>query len=143
MLLPKACLFIVAVLGCLEMGCGTVSHAWAEHRDESAASNHMMLVRESPASLGYRRLMTKAAHAEDLKIFVDRTGLPDFMAEADSSDRKYLIFYYLDRHEAFACRTKNGGAGELEFAGPYSMSTGELRLLRAAKDQSEQALAGR
>ena len=95
-----------------------------------------MLVRQTPGTLGYRRLMAKSAEIADLKTFIEQTGLPDFLAEANSSDRQYLIFYYLEKHQAFACRTKNRQTGEVEFAGPYPMTAGELRLLNTAKGQA-------
>ncbi len=133
LLLAAACLLVT--------GCGSVSDAWMERRDASTASNQMMLVRENPGTLGYRRLMAKAAEAEDLKIFIDQTGVPDFLAEAKSSERQYLIFYYLDRRQAFACRTKGKRSAQLEFSGPYTMTSGEIRLLKAARNQADKGLA--
>ncbi len=127
---------------CAGAGCAPVNHAWSEYRDETAASDQMMLVRETPATLGYRRLQANSSASPDLAEFLRQTGLPDFLAETRSGDRKYLIFYYLDRHQAFAARTKPDPRG-LEFAGPYEMGKGELKILQAAKRQSDPSMAGR
>jgi hypothetical protein len=142
MIFTKAPLLIAAAGCSLAMSCSSVSDAMASRRDASVAGNQMMLVRESPDTVGYRRLMTKSQEIGDLKIFLAQTGLPDFLAETRSSDRQYLIFYYLDKRQAFACRTKNSRTGQVEFAGPYPMAAGELKLLKAAKSQANQPVAG-
>ena len=132
---------VVMAVGCLALaGCGSVSDSWTTRRDASTASNRMMLVRQSPETLGYRRIMSKSQESGDLKIFIDQTGLPDFLAETNNDDREYLIFYYLKRHQAYACRTKGGGG--VEFSGPYAMTPGELRLLTEAKKQAGRMVAG-
>jgi hypothetical protein len=141
MVSPKIPLLMMAVCGLLMAGCGSVSQAVAERRDASTAHNQMMLVRENPGTLGYRRLMAKSAESGDLKIFIEQTGLPDFLAEANSSDREYLIFYYLERRQAFACRTPATRAGQVEFAGPYKMTANELKLLKAARAKARQGAA--
>lgn len=101
------------------------------------SGNQMMLVRESPGSLGYRKLMARSEEFGDLKVFISEKGLPDFVAEANSDDRNYLIFYYLDKHQAFACRTRSANGGSIEFAGPYPMTQGEWKLLTTVKKDSE------
>lgn len=132
---------VVMAVGCLALaGCGSVSDSWTTRRDASTASNRMMLVRETPETLGYRRIMSKSQKSGDLKIFINQTGLPDFLAETNNDDREYLIFYYLKRHQAYACRTKGGGG--VEFSGPYAMTPGELRLLTEAKKQADRMVAG-
>lgn len=123
-------------------GCGSVSESWTTRRDASTASNRMMLVRQTPDTLGYRRLMAKSQVSGDLKIFIDQTGMPDFLAEANNDDREYLIFYYLKRHQAFACRSKGGAGGSVEFSGPYAMTAGEHRMLTDAKNQADRVAAG-
>jgi len=123
-------------------GCSSVSESWTTRRDASTASNRMMLVRETPDTLGYRRLIAKSQESGDLKIFIDQTGMPDFLAEANNDDREYLIFYYLKRHQAFACRTKGGIGGGVEFSGPYAMTPGEMKMLTEAKKQADQVAAG-
>lgn len=109
-------------------GCGASSRG---------TGNQMMLVRESPDTLGYRKLMSRSQEFDDLKVFIDEKGLPDFVAEANSDDRNYLIFYYLDKHQAFACRTRANHRGGVEFAGPYSMTPGELKLLTNVKKEAD------
>jgi hypothetical protein len=99
----------------------------------------MMLVRESTGSIGYRKLAARSQQCNDLRIFIDQQGLPDFMAEANSGSRDYLIFYYLDRRQAYACRTKGKGGATIEFAGPYAMTKGEWKLL---SDVKSRAVAG-
>lgn len=122
---------LVLGLGCLLSSCGGLS--------EPQSGNQMMLVRESPSSLGYRKLMERSQRCGDLKIFFEQKGLPDFLAEANSSNRDYLIFYYLDRHQAFACRTRGKGGTAVEFAGPYPITDGEWKLLTEVKSRANAA----
>lgn len=98
----------------------------------------MMLVRESPPSFGYDRLLVKSSEFPDLGIFLSQTGLPDFYAETNSHERQYLIFYYLERHVAFACRTRASRGKEVEFTGPYRITDREYRLLSDAKRDANQ-----
>ena len=122
-------LLLIAALGGTLVGCGVVS--------DPSGQNQMMLVRETPGTLGYRKLMSKSEQCGDLKVFIAQKGLPDFVAEANSSNREYLIFYYLDKHQAFACRTRGKGSPQVEFAGPYAMTTGEWKLLSEVKTQAD------
>lgn len=126
---------LMTAAACMAVGaCGVSS------RD---SSNQMMLVRESPGTLGYRKLMMKSEECGDLKIFLSEKGLPDFVAEANSSDREYLIFYYLDKHQAFACRSKYSNPSAVEFAGPYAMTSGEWKLLTNVKKKADGHVAVR
>ena len=127
MLLAKIPLLVSTAICLLAAGCGVVSNS---------SENQMMLVRETPGTVGYRKLMARSEQSGDLKIFISQKGLPDFLAEANSSNREYLIFYYLDKHQAFACRSKSTNPGSVEFAGPYAMTAGEWKLLTAAKKQA-------
>jgi len=120
-------------LGALMWSCGGIS--------DRQPANQMMLVRESSGSLGYRKLMAKSQESVDLRTFIDQKGLPDFVAEANSSNRDYLIFYYLDRHQAFACRTRGRGNSNVEFAGPYPITNGEWKLLSGVKSRAGTAAA--
>lgn len=127
MIIRHASLILTLLIGGLAVGCVGFS--------DRPTGNQMMLVRESPGTLGYQKLMAKTRESGDLKIFLEQKGLPDFLAEAESSDRQYLIFYYLDKHQAFACRTRGKDRADVEFAGPYPMTNGEWKLLNGVKTQ--------
>jgi hypothetical protein len=143
MIFRRNLLAIASGCSLLTTGCRSISQEWTSRKDAVSAHNQMMLVRESPMTLGYRRLIAKSEQSADLKIFIGQTGMPDFLAEATSGNRDYLIFYYLDRRKAFACRTSARSSGAVEFTGPYQMTPGELRLLKAAKSKADQiAVAG-
>lgn len=135
---PMTRLFFPAMMAAVSAlflsGCGASSRG---------TGNQMMLVRESPDTLGYRKLMSRSQEFGDLKVFIDEKGLPDFVAEANSADRNYLIFYYLEKHQAFACRTRSNHQGGVEFAGPYSMTPGELKLLTNVKNEADKQAAAR
>jgi len=90
-----------------------------------------MLVRQEPPSFGFTRLASHSQAYPDLAILVSTHGIPDFLAETGDSDKHHLILYYLKPHQAYACRTRHGHAGVLEFAGPYPITTGEYKLLDA------------
>lgn len=97
--------------------------------EAAAAKDQIMLVRKEPPSFGYQRLTTQWGVYPDLKIFVEKNGLPDFLAETGKGDRKYLILYYLGRREAYACRTRVENRKAVEFAGPYPITEREYKLL--------------
>jgi len=107
----------------------------------AAAKNQMMLVREDPPSFGLQRLLAQARDVPDLASFVSEKGLPDFLAETDDQQRKYLILYYLRNRMAFACRTGLGRSESLEFAGPYPISEGEFQLLDGFQRESARRAA--
>jgi hypothetical protein len=88
-----------------------------------------MLVRELPPTLGYRRLAHQVRSHPDLGRFLETQGRPDFIAETSSDDRQYLVFYYLDRQQAYACRSWRGQPNAIEFAGPYAITAQEVDLL--------------
>lgn len=107
-----------------------------EQWSERAARDRIMLVRHEPQTLGHRRLVYQSASHPDLAHFVSQRGEPDFIAETASDDRRYLILYYLDQRQAFACRTWSGRGTHIEFAGPYGMTAKEAELLQGLKDGS-------
>ena len=116
--------------------CGAVSDAWMTGRTATAADNRIMLVRAQPPSFGHKRLAYQAGLYPDLGIFLTKYGTPDFLAEMTNKERHYLILYYLETHQAFACRTKDPGQREVEFAGPYPISSHEFQLLEGFREQS-------
>ena len=109
---------------------------WEAGWTERAAQDRIMLVRNSPETLGHRRLVYQSAAHPHLDQFLRREGLPDFIAETSSDDRQYLILYYLDSRNAFACRTRRGTGEEIHFAGPYTMTKSETAVLRQLQGSS-------
>jgi hypothetical protein len=55
--------------------------------------------------------------------------MPDFLAETNKGDNRYLILYYLDSRRAFACRTDSGSSSRVEFSGPYPVTDSEYKTL--------------
>jgi len=91
----------------------------------SAARNHIMLVREKPPTLGYRRLSYHSDIYPDLREFLATHGKPDFLAETTDGGFRFLVFYYLGNGQTFLLRTRGPGTGTVEYAGPYPMSASE------------------
>jgi hypothetical protein len=118
------------LLPLLFAACGPVGRGWEAGWTERAAQDRIMLVRNAPETLGHRRLVYQSAAHPNLDVFLKEKGLPDFIAETSSDDRQYLILYYLDSKNAFACRTRRGTGTEIDFAGPYSMTERETKVLR-------------
>jgi hypothetical protein len=116
-------------------GCAAVGDAWEMGRTGAAANDHIMLVRQEPPTLGYRRLVSQSGVYPDLGEFLTQRGEPDFLAETNSSERHYLILYYLDKREAFSCRTRAPRTREVEFAGPYPITDREYQTLSGYKRQ--------
>lgn len=118
------------VLASLLLGsCVRFDPAWIPGSDASMAKDQIMLVRKDPPSFGFSRLTTQSQIYPDLLLFVQKQGIPDFLAETGDARRHYSILYYLKPRKAFACRTRPGHAGAVEFAGPYPITAGEFRLL--------------
>lgn len=117
------CLFLVS--------CG--GSGWAER----AANDRIMLVREAPPTLGFRRLEQQSARHPSLTQFMGKRGRPDFVAETHSDDRHYMVLYYLERKVAYAARSWRGQP-TMEFAGPYPISDEETKILGDLKNDSMQ-----
>jgi len=105
-------------------------------RTERAAQDRIMLVRNSPETLGHRRLVYQSATHPDLNVFLKDEGLPDFIAETSSDDRQYLVLYYLDARQGWMCRTHRLPNARVHFAGPYSMTKRETAVLRELQSNS-------
>jgi hypothetical protein len=128
-----------AVLGLaalLNSGCQPVSDAWMTGWTGAAAQDQIMLVRRDPPSLGQLRLTRQSGVYPDLGIFLKAQGMPDFLAEANTSKRHFLILYYLDARHAYACRARAPGTRQIEFTGPYAMTKRECELLQGFKKQA-------
>ncbi len=135
--MARACAGGVAVL---LAGCGAGSSPWLAGTNAHAAEDQIMLVRAEPPSFGFRRLMHEAREYPDLSVFLRQRGVPDFLAETTNDDRHYLILYYLERRQAFACRTRTSRRS-IEFAGPYPITPREVELLRGFRQQAARRLA--
>ena len=109
--------------------CAYFEPSWVPFSAAAQAQDQIMLVRREPPSFGYLRLASRSQIYPDLVWFVQKRGIPDFLAETGDRDQHYLIFYYLKPRQAFACRTRPGRPGALEFAGPYPVTAGEYKLL--------------
>lgn len=111
--------------------CAHIDPAWVPFSAAAQAQDQIMLVRQEPPSFGFARLASQAQVYPDLALFVQKHGIPDFLAETGDHHQHYLICYYLKPRQAFACRTHQARPGALEFAGPYPITIGEYRLLDA------------
>lgn len=128
-LILSARLLGLALAGMLATSCTQIGDSWMSKSMAAAAQNQIMLVRKEPPSFGYQRLEMQSQDFPDLKFFISKHGLPDFLAETGTRDRQYFILYYLDPRKAFACRTPVGSRNSVEFAGPYPITDREFRLL--------------
>jgi len=106
------------------------------HWTERAAHDRIMLVKDTPPTLGHRRLLYQSTRHPDLARFLHTNGEPDFIAETSSDDRLYLILYYLDPKRAYACRSWRDRPDGIEFAGPYPMTEHETEILLELRDGS-------
>lgn len=119
----------VVVIGLLSASCSHVGDTLISEGMSAAAKDQIMLVRREPPSFGYQRLTMQSNELPDLKSFLARHGLPDFLAETSNRERRYFIFYYLNARHAFVCRGRVGNSHAVEFAGPYPITAREFRLL--------------
>jgi hypothetical protein len=127
---------IVAVAGCFVCGsCAEFEESGLPGSASSMARNQMMVVREEPSSFGHYRLTSLARVYPDLEVFVEKRGMPDFLAETGNRGQDYFILYYLKSRQAYACRTRPGQRHGIEFAGPYPITEREYKTLDGFRNQ--------
>ncbi|MEO8616935.1 MAG: hypothetical protein ABI600_17480 [Luteolibacter sp.] len=119
----------MAAVCLLLASCGVVESPLIPGSQAAAAKDQIMLVRKSPPSFGYQRLVTQCHAYPDIGFFTKKHGIPDFLAETGNQERRYFILYYLHARHAFACRTRSASGQAVEFAGPYPITNGEYKLL--------------
>jgi hypothetical protein len=124
---------MVGLVLALTSACRPVADAWMTGWTGGQANDRIMLVRQEPRSLGYQRMLSQSGVYPDLEVFLERWGMPDFLAESSANHRHFLILYYQEAKTAYACRAKAPSTREIEFAGPYPMTEREYRLLRQLK----------
>lgn len=124
----------VSVLGL--SSCAPIGEKMLTRVEARVANDQMMLVRSTPATFGYQRLLTGMGDHPDLATFVNQRGLPDFLAETGDRANRYLILYYLGQRKAFACRTVPGRSGAVEFAGPYPITDREFETLDSVRNRA-------
>lgn len=125
------CFLSVLALAC--SSCATFEESGLPGSASSMAKNKIMLVRDTPPSLGYFRLEAHKARFRDLEFFLRAQGRPDFLAEAKNRDQHYLIMYYLNKRQAFACRGGSEKVPLVEFSGPYAITDREYQTLERLK----------
>lgn len=118
----------VAVMS-LVASCSRFEESGLPGSASSMARNQMMFIREDPSTFGYYRLTSLSKIYPDLAFFVQKKGKPDFIAETTNRGQNYFILYYLKQRQAFACRTRPGQRGSIEFSGPYPVTDKEYQTL--------------
>lgn len=129
----------ISFLTVIALFCGACSPATNSYylsRTAGAANNHIMLVRRTPPTFGFQRLAALATAYPDLGVFLGQSGDPDFLAETNKGQNRYLILYYMKTKKAFAGRTGEGRSLQVEFSGPYPITVGEARTLQGLADRS-------
>lgn len=128
-----ACIFTVGM-----SSCGSLGNSGYLFTTAADAHDHIMLVRESPLTFGYERLHALSQHYPHLAVFIENQGLPRYYAETKSGGGHYLILYYPERREAFACRNLSSSSHQIEFSGPYPITKNELTTLHKLEAGIEQ-----
>ena len=116
--------------------CSTYEHSMLPGSATSLAQDRIMMVRKSPPTFGYQRLLDHCRTYPDFDVFVRREGVPDFLAETRNDGRQYMILYYLPRRQAYACRAHAGRGRGIEFSGPYPITPGEFKVLDDFRKQN-------
>ena len=117
----------------LLLGCSTGTGNFLDSTS-SAAKDRIMYVREKPPTFGHFRFQALMARYPDLATFASSKRVPQFLAETNKGDSYYLILYYLDKREAYACRCGTGSSTQVEFSGPYPITDGEAKTLGNLRD---------
>ncbi len=106
-------------------------------RTAGLAKDHIMLIRQEPATFGLARMNALAAYYPDLETFLELKGQPNFLAETAKGENSYILLYYLDSRQTFACRASGMPAKTIEFSGPYPITDGEAKTLRNLRDRPD------
>ncbi len=109
--------------------CTPIADGMLTRVEARVAHDQMMFVRNEPATFGYQRLLTLMRDHPDLAVFVNQRGMPDFLAETGDRSHRYMILYFLQSRQAFACRTISPRSKAVEFAGPYPITDSEFKTL--------------
>lgn len=111
--------------------CSTFEQSGLPGSAASMAHNQIMLVRKEPQqTFGHYRLVSLMRAYPDMKLFTEKNGTPDFLAETSNQGQPYYILYYLKKREAYAARTRPEQRALLEFAGPYPITDKEKQMLQ-------------
>ena len=108
------------------------------HWTERAAQDRIMLVRDEPPTLGYKRIVYQSTAHPDLGRFIQRQGRPDFIAETSADSRQYLVLYYLEKEHAFICRSWRDQPNMIMFSGPQDITDKEVELLGELKKNASE-----
>jgi hypothetical protein len=127
----------LALISLLCGGCLPGTNSSYLQRTSGSANDHIMLVRRDPPTFGFQRLAAHAIAHPDLGVFLRQSGDPDFLAETNKSGNRYLILYYTNSKKQYVCRTGGDGSRQVEFSGPYPITTGEGKTLQGLRDRSE------
>ncbi len=118
------------------VGCVSSGEDASLRRTSAKAHDHIMLVREQPVTFGFTRLTALAAYYPDLTEFLSQEGIPDFLAETNKGENRYLVLYYLPSRRAFACRSGSGSSRAVEFSGPYPVTESEFNTLDKLREKA-------
>jgi hypothetical protein len=124
--------------------CASYRAAWNSGWTEKEANDSIMIVRETPSTLGWKRLRYFSTLHPECKPYFARMGTPDCIAESTRARQHYLIVYYLDRRQAFSFRNNTRAVSQpIEVAGPFPITRKEYRLLHALKQSYDRAVRSR
>lgn len=135
-MLPRS---IIAALICTTVfsipSCTPAGPSGFIKKTDSTANDHIMLVRRTPPTFGFKRLSALAAYYPDLGVFLGQKDLPEYIAETNKNGNRYIILYYPSTRKAYACRSAPGESKGVEFSGPYPITDGELATLNGLKNK--------
>ncbi len=125
--------FFITALNCIIIAgissCESLENTGYLNQTAATAHDHIMLVEKNPPTFGYERLYALSQHYHDLSKFIEKEGKPRYYAETTNGGSRYLILYYSERREAFACRSVLKSPHKIEFSGPYPITKNELATL--------------
>ena len=101
----------------------------------SMAHNQIMYVAAEPQTFGHYRLLSLMRLLPDLDLFVSQRGMPEFLAETSSGRKHYYILYYPKQRQAYVARNRPTHQQRLEFAGPYPVTSKEIRILDSLRNE--------
>lgn len=117
----------------LLQACAPVGSRASGRIPKSSSSDRIMVVSRNPPSFAFHRLSLLSAAYPDLAAFTSQNGSPDFFAETNRGENRYLILYFLKPGRTFAARS-GSESNAMEFSGPYPITANEKKTLLRLRD---------
>ena len=119
------------------VSCSMYSAAYYSGYTQVKATDNLLLVQETPPSLGFRRLKANQELYPVLKFFVEQRGKPDFVFETVVEGNRRFALSYIDKKETYWWELTGFVVPEFKLLGQEKIKPKTLAYMKATKDLTE------